>query len=174
MKKNTLVKIFTVMGCLALLVCHGGTAIGAGDNTDSDGLPVPRFVSLGSDEVNVRTGPGLRYPIRWVFHRQGMPVEIVREFDVWRQIKDMDGDEGWVHESLLSGKRTVVVTGKIRTMYEDATTHSRPVVRLQSGVVARLDHCEQGWCNLKAAGYEGWLKRDQVWGLLPGDKGKQE
>ena len=78
----------------------------------------PRYVSLGSDRVNVRTGPGVRYPVAWRFVRRGLPVEIIAEYELWRKIRDRDGAEGWVHKSLLSGRRTVVVQGETRTFYK--------------------------------------------------------
>src|SRR5215471_20860346 len=76
------------------------------------GLPIPRFATLKSDEVNVRTGPGSRYPVDWVFKRKGMPVEIVAEYEVWRKIRDWQGASGWVHQSLLTGKRSFIIPAK--------------------------------------------------------------
>src|SRR5258706_546116 len=75
-------------------------------------LPLPRFVSLKSEEANVRTGPGTRYPIQWVYHRAGMPVEIVEEYDLWRKIRDVEGTTGWVHKTMLAGNRTALIKGK--------------------------------------------------------------
>ena len=87
-------------------------AIAAWPALADSGLPVPRFVTLKGDEVNVRAGPGRRYPINWVFLRQEMPVEVVAEFDTWRKIRDFEGTEGWVHQSLLSGRRGALVLGE--------------------------------------------------------------
>ena len=86
----------------------------------STGLPLPRFVSLAADRVNVRFGPGKQYPINWVFARKGLPVEIIEEFDTWRKIRDYDGEEGWIHSSLLSSRRTIMVTGDVRDAAADA------------------------------------------------------
>lgn len=160
-------KLLTFLFATVLLVLSGtGLAI-ASESEGGSGLPVPRFVSLASDEVNMRTGPGLRYPISWVFKKEGLPVKIIREFDVWRQIRDHDGEEGWVHKTLLTGRRSVLIEDKIRTLYKDPTPDSRPVVKLEPGVIADLERCEKGWCYLEVAGYGGWLQRDHVWGLLP-------
>lgn len=145
-----------------------GGASGAGFNVSS--MPVPRFASLAADEVNVRTGPNLRYPIKWILTKEGLPVEIVREFDTWREIRDIEGGTGWVHKSLLSGKRTVVVQGHMRTIYKKASVDSRPVAKLEPGVVADIDLCEETWCRLKAAGYKGWLRREHVWGVYPDEE----
>ena len=135
-------------------------------------LPVPRFVTLGPDEVNLRTGPGIRYPIRLVIRKQGLPVEVVREFDVWRQVRDKDGDEGWVHKSMLSGRRSVVVNGSTQVVLRKPDEGSRPVVRLEQGVIATLDKCEAAWCRLSVGGYDGWIKRDVIWGVYPNEEFK--
>ncbi len=89
-----------------------GTEAPKAGNISSSGLPIPRFVTLASEKVFVRTGPALRYPIKWVYQRSNLPVEIVQEFDTWRKIRDMDGDDGWVHQSLLSGDRYGIVKGE--------------------------------------------------------------
>jgi SH3-like domain-containing protein len=154
---------------LLLLLCLTGAARADGG---ADTLPLPRFVSISSDEVNLRTGPGLRYPIEWILKKDGMPVEIIREFDAWRQIRDKAGDEGWVHKTLLSGRRTAIINDRIRTLYKKPSKDARPVVRLEPGVVATLDRCEKEWCYLEVAGYEGWLKRDEIWGVYPGEEVK--
>lgn len=131
------------------------------------GLPLPRFVSLRSDEVNVRTGPGSGYPIEWVFTRRGLPVEVVAEFDVWRRIRDIDGTEGWVHRSLLRGARSILVTGSMRDLHEDPSVGSTILARLEPGVIGTLKHCQPDWCEIQVAGYEGWMKRDEFWGVYP-------
>lgn len=134
------------------------------------GLPVPRFASLASDEVNARSGPGLRYPITWVFRKKSLPVEITREFDGWREIRDIGGDSGWVHKSLLSGERSVIITEERRILRSSDTDQSRPVVRLDPGVVAGLDKCSGGWCKIRVGDYKGWLKREQLWGVYENEQ----
>lgn len=131
------------------------------------GLPVPRYVSLRSDEVNLRTGPGVRYPVEWVLERRHMPVEILAEFENWRKIRDWQGTEGWVHESMLSGRRYAVVTGEIRDLRRQPEPTSPPVARLQPGVVAEMLECRGEWCRLDADGFKGWLLRSEFWGVYP-------
>lgn len=133
------------------------------------GLPVPRFVSLRSDQVNIRTGPGARYPIEWVFRRRAMPVEIVAEFDTWRKIRDRDGTEGWVHQSMVSGRRMLVVQGGERKLRREADDQARIVARLADGVVARVRSCRAGWCRIEAGGYTGWLREGEYWGAYPNE-----
>lgn len=134
------------------------------------GLPVPRFATLASDEVNARSGPGLRYPITWVFRKKSLPVEITREFDGWREIRDIGGDSGWVHKSLLSGERFVVIIEQQRILRGNASDDSKPVVRLNPGVIAALDKCSAGWCKIRVGDYKGWLKRDQLWGVYEAEQ----
>jgi SH3-like domain-containing protein len=131
------------------------------------GLPVPRFVTLRSAEVNVRTGPGTRYPVEWVFVRKDLPVEITAEFDTWRRIRDVEGAEGWVHQSMLSGKRGVVVTGDVRSLRRVPAAGSAVVARAEPGVVGRLRKCQDQWCELDLEGYRGWLSRGEFWGVYP-------
>ncbi len=135
-------------------------------------LPVPRFVTLGPDEVNLRTGPGIRYPIRTVIRKQGLPVEVIREFDVWRQVRDKHGAEGWVHRSMLSGRRSVIVTGSTQVILRRPEEGARPVVRLEAGVMTGLETCKGAWCRVAVAGYDGWIKRDVLWGVYPDEQFK--
>ena len=143
---------------------------GAAQETAGSGLPIPRFVSLRADEVNVRTGPGVRYPVDWVFVRRHMPVEVTAEFDTWRKIRDWQGTEGWVHKSMLSGRRMLLVTGAIRTLRRARSVEAPAVARAEPGVVARLIGCEDEWCEVEADGYAGWLRRAAFWGTYPDEE----
>ena len=156
---------------LTLLVLGAGPAAAQQQGQEvgrATGLPLPRFVSLAADRVNVRHGPGEQYPIQWVFVRRGVPVEIVAEHDNWRRIVDHEGDRGWVHGSLLSSRRTVLVAGDgLRTLRRTPRDDARPVLRAEPGVLAELFDCQGEWCRVEIAGKRGWLKRDEVWGVLP-------
>jgi SH3-like domain-containing protein len=133
-------------------------------------LPVPRFVSLSADEVNLRTGPGIRYPIRFIIRKEGLPVEVIREFEVWRQIRDMEGGEGWVHQSMLSGRRNVTLRGQIQTLRDKPDDDAKPVVKAEPGVIAAVEKCDTGWCRLKIASYKGWVPKNVLWGVYPDEK----
>lgn len=139
-----------------------------GSNT---GLPLPRFASLKTDEVNLRTGPGLRYPIDWVYKRRDLPVEIQREFEVWRLIADQEGVKGWVHQATLVGRRTLVVSGTEQTMRAEAQDAAAAIARLKPGVIGRVRSCEANaaWCQVQVGDYRGWLRRDAFWGSAPGE-----
>ncbi|HYM32432.1 MAG TPA: SH3 domain-containing protein [Candidatus Cybelea sp.] len=146
-------------------------AAAAENNESSDGaesgLPVPRFVSLGAGRVNVRTGPGDRYPIAYVYQRHGLPVEVVQEFELYRKVRDQDGSEGWVHKRLLSGRRTVLITGAVRALYRDPDPKSPAVLQAESGVQARLISAKGPWCLLELAGLRGYIQRQYLYGVLP-------
>ena len=134
-------------------------------------LPVPRFVSLRTDPVNLRTGPGVRYPVTWVYQRRLLPVEITDEFENWRRIRDHEGAEGWVHQSMLSGQRTGIVSGEVALLYKGSTSASAIVARVSPGVVITVDRCpvQTAYCLVDAGGITGWLKRGAFWGLYEGE-----
>lgn len=131
----------------------------------TSGLPVPRYVAIRSNEVNARTGPSTQYPIQWVFSRRGMPVEVTAEFDTWRRIRDSEGAEGWVMQGMLTAKRSVMVSGEIRTLRREPSASARPVARAEPGVIAKLLRCRDDWCEVDGGDYRGWLKRSEVWGV---------
>jgi SH3-like domain-containing protein len=135
----------------------------------STGLPVPRFVSLGADQVNLRFGPGREYPISWVLERKGLPVEIIAEFDTWRKVRLHDDDEGWVHSSLLSSRRTLVIKDDIAELRRTPADDARVVLRAEPGVLGDLLDCEEDWCRVEIEGRRGWLRREAFWGVLPGE-----
>ena len=137
---------------------------------DTD-LPLPRFVSLAVDKANMRTGPGRKYPIKWVYKRKYMPVEIVQEFEHWRKIKDLDGEQGWVHKSLLSGRRTALVVSaagnadEAKVLRAKAEIDSKIIAKLEIGVTADILRCEGEFCKVTIGGYSGWLQRKFIYGI---------
>jgi SH3-like domain-containing protein len=137
------------------------------------GLPVPRFVSLKAGRVNVRGGPGDDYKVAWVFTKQALPVEVIAEFDTWRRVRDSDGQVGWVFHSLLSSKRTAVVSpwqkGDPIPIHASATAEAAVTAYLQPGVLANIDRCRDGWCDLSGKGYSGWIEEARLWGVYPGE-----
>ncbi len=167
-----------VLALALILAARPGLAAGEDDapgpgapsatGAETSGLPLPRFASLRSGEVNVRTGPGVQYPVDWVFQRQGMPVEIIAEYRTWRKIRDWQGTQGWVHQSLLAGKRTAIVIGGMRALLAKPEADAKPVARLEAGVIANLLSCpeQSAWCRLEVDGFDGWLRRVDFWGTL--------
>lgn len=134
---------------------------------DGSGLPLPRFVSLRAEEINLRTGPGVQYPIDWVYKRRQLPMEVIAEYDNWRKVRDAQGTQGWVHQSMLSPNRTVVVVDKLRTLRKSPAVEAEPVARLEAGVVGRLLACPEAgsWCRVEFDGFAGYLRRVEVWGV---------
>lgn len=127
-------------------------------------LPLPRYVSLRSGEVNVRRGPGLDHRKDWVFRRAGLPVQIVEEYGDWRRIVDRDGASGWVFHALLSGRRTAIVLTDGAVLLSDPEPEAAPVAEAEAGVVARLRRCAPLWCQIEKDGYRGWLPKTALWG----------
>ena len=139
----------------------------------SSGLPVPRFVSLKPDKVNVRAGPTRNHDVTWQFTRSGLPVEITAESDNWRRIRDWEGSEGWVYHSLLSGRRTAMVISKAKDelvpLFGAADEHGPVVARLQPGVSASVRKCTGKWCHIAGSGFDGWIAQERLWGVYPNE-----
>jgi SH3-like domain-containing protein len=137
------------------------------------GLPVPRFVSLKAEKVNVRRGPSSDHPVAWVFQRKGLPVEIVAEFENWRRIRDSEGEEGWILQSMLAGKRTAVVApwrGQQMTQLHSAPNRASSVqAQLAAGAMGDVANCDGKWCEISAGGYEGYVQQEMLWGVYPGE-----
>ena len=126
---------------------------------------IPRFASLKSDEVNVRTGPGTRYPIDWVFKRKGMPVEIVAEYENFRKIRDWQGASGWVYQSLLTGKRSFIIPPRPPISTRRPAASAEVVAKLEPEVMGEIRSCQGDWCRVKVSGVSGWLERTEIWGV---------
>ena len=139
--------------------------------TETQQRKLPRFAALRSDEVNMRAGPGTRYPIEWVYRKRDLPVEIEREFEVWRLVRDIDGTRGWVHQATLTGRRNFIVKGGDATMRDGARDSAGAVAVLKQGVIGRIRSCEAAadWCQVQSGSYRGWMKREHIWGILPGE-----
>jgi len=166
------VAIVTLGLCVLLPLIGGWREYGAhaADTNErpmhrGSGLPLPRFASLRSDEVNVRTGPGTRYPVDWVYKRKAMPVEIVAEYENWRKIRDWQGASGWVHQSLLTGKRTFIVPSKAVSLYRTPALSAEVVAKLEPEVSGLIESCSGDWCRVKVSGVSGWLERTDLWGV---------
>jgi SH3-like domain-containing protein len=141
-------------------------------------LPVPRFVSLKSDRVNLRKGPGTDYPTAWVYRRAGLPLEVIKEFEAWRQVRDADGADGWVLQSFLSGRRTALVlpwevkpgaTPPKVALHSDDSARSRPVAMVEAGVIANISWCDGGWCRVSIDRFGGYIEQGKLWGVYKGE-----
>lgn len=127
-------------------------------------LPIPRYVSLKASEGNVRRGPSLSHRIDWVFKHRNMPLEVTGEYGHWRRVRDRDGMGGWVHYSLLSGMRTVIVETDMLPLLMKPDPNAPINAQVEIGVIARLDECSGGWCRIRADRYKGWVPKQSLWG----------
>lgn len=162
----------------ALLLPFAAVAQSPPGPPGTTGLPLPRFVSLKSDRVNLRSGPGTDYPTGWVFRRAGLPLEIIKEFEGWRQIRDADGVEGWVLQSFLSGRRTGLIlpwerksagSPPIASIYASDTTSSSVIANVEAGVIADLHSCDSRWCRVSVGDYRGYIEQNKLWGVYEGE-----
>ena len=127
--------------------------------------PLPRYVSMKAPEGNVRRGPSLSHRIDWVFKRRDMPLRVTAEHGHWRRVEDRDGVGGWVHYSLLSGSRTVLVEHDMLALQARPSPEAQVTAHLEMGVVARLGKCEAEWCLLRSGGFKGWAPKSRLWGV---------
>ncbi|MBB5700366.1 SH3-like domain-containing protein [Ochrobactrum daejeonense] len=183
LSQRFLIAVFGFLAFFLLLAPLGASgrhaakaAAPAGTTIGASGLPVPRFVSLKPARVNLRIGPGRDYAVSWLFMKAGLPVEIIQEYDNWRRIRDADGTEGWVYQSLLSGKRTAITApwlkdnqGAMINMRSDASDTAGLVAEVEPGVVGTVRECNGQWCRMDMGGARGWIKQSELWGVYPGE-----
>jgi SH3-like domain-containing protein len=164
------------LGLVRLVLWAGAAEAEEKGPPGTTGLPVPRFVSLKSDKVNVRAGPQKEQDVAWVYNRSALPVEITAEFENWRRIRDWEGAEGWVYHSLLSGKRTALVSPQFKGKDELLSLRAKPdaasgtTAKLQHGVLGTVKKCQGGWCRLTGEGFDGWIEQTRLWGVYPEEK----
>ncbi len=159
---------------------QAGKETAATADSEPEALKTVRYVSLKSDRVYLRQGPGTDYPIAWVFQRAGLPVEVIREFEVWRQVRDASGTVGWVHSSLLSGRRTALILPwevkegqaqvPLATLRDDDHEKARPVAQVEAGVLASIITCEKGWCRVSIGNHRGYIEQTKLWGTYPNEQ----
>jgi SH3-like domain-containing protein len=131
------------------------------------GFEIPRFVTMRAQKANVRRGPSLDHQVDWIFERPGLPVVVTGEFGHWRQIKDPDGDQGWVHRALISGaKRGMIQVEETPVRNSQVATSDIIGVALK-GVIVRLGECGSGLCEITWKNVTGWVKEDSLWGVTP-------
>lgn len=156
-------KVFLI--AVALLLATGGAAAAA-----SDEMKLPYFMSFKADEVFMREGPSKEHRIKWIYHRHGLPVEVIGSFDVWRRVRDMDGTEGWVHRTMLSPTRTAVVIGKGDSiLHAKADLQSAALAQAEAGAIGELERCQGNACELDFGDLDGWIDRTRLWGVNGSD-----
>ena len=168
------------MAVLAVTALAWAPLAAAAQETGPSGLPLPRFVSTRSAPINVRVGPGTRYDIAWVFKQPGLPVEITQEYDTWRKILYVDGDEGWIHQSLLIGRRTALVQpfgGAAEAALRARAEDDAPLrAWLGAGFLVSVETCDNGWCRVSAEAGDthpavsGQILEIELWGVYPDEE----
>ncbi|WP_453960683.1 SH3 domain-containing protein [Amorphus suaedae] len=171
-RRRWLAGLFFAAGVLACLPAPAIAQTPGAVQKGPSGLPLPRFVSLKSAEVNVRAGPGTDYAVKWTFKRTGWPVEVVQEFDNWRRIRDSDGAEGWVYHSLLSSRRTALVA-PWRTdpvpIYVAADDNGRVAALLEPKVLGDVKSCDGAWCEVSGSNWHGFISQKTLFGVYPNE-----
>lgn len=181
MARKARVRFRSLIGAFGLLAV---LLVSAGARAETLGtvskLPIPRFVSLKADKVNLRSGPTRENEVNWVFTRAGLPVEITGESENWRKIRDSEGTEGWVYHTLLSSRRTVLVSPwsrkdkaeKVRSfpLYERDESDAAVTAKLQPGVLATVKSCDGKWCRIFGEGFDGYMEQVRLWGVYPHEK----
>src|SRR5262249_37360157 len=176
-RNGQMVRRAAVMGFALMAPLPCAAAAGAAGELGTGGkrgLPMPRFVSLKPDRVNVRGGPTRDHEVTFVYTRAGLPVEITAESDNWRRIRDWEGSEGWVYHSLLSGRRTAVITPKDKKelvpLYDQGDSDAAVVAPPQAGVLGSVKRSTGSWCRIAGPGFDGWVVQEQLWGVYPNEK----
>ncbi len=172
-KRSVLTALCAIAALTSLAAAHAADQVTVGS---ASGLPVPRFVSLKADKVNVRSGPAKDHDVAWVYSRSALPVEVIAESDNWRRIRDWEGAEGWVYHSLLSGKRTALVSPQSKGKDVLLALHAKPDgksginAQLESGVLGNVKRCGNGWCRIAGDGFDGWIEQQRLFGVYPDEK----
>lgn len=176
-------KLAAVATAFCVLATAAATTASAADpettgsiDRGASGLPLPRFVSIKANRVNLRIGPGRNYAVSWLYVKPGLPVEIIQEYDNWRRIRDSEGTEGWVYQSLLSGKRTAIAApwgkgdeGKAVAMHREASDDAPKLAVLEPGVLTEIASCDGEWCEVEAGRAKGYVHQSDIWGAYPGE-----
>ena len=157
-----------LLAILAVMICAASSVKAQETEGEESGLALPRMVSLRSNLINARSGPGARYPIEWVYQQKGAPVEIIAEFELWRKMKDWDGSETWVHKSMLSGARSIKMTAKGESNIYASDNYQSPIIaKVEDGVIGAVKKCapNSNFCLIKFDTIEGWVPKRNMFGI---------
>lgn len=160
------------IGVLSIAASHAQSI-----NRGPSGLPLPRFVSIKAQQVNMRVGPSVDHAIAWRYQRSGVPMEIIQEYDNWRRVRDAEGTEGWINQALLTSDRSAVAAPWMRnrgenvhvSMHSGREKRGRLVAQLEPGVILQLNSCDGAWCEASVEGVQGWVAQAELWGAYPGE-----
>lgn len=162
-------RIFLLLPCLLTGAAYADDEENGGGG-GKDVIPLPRFASLRFSEVNMRTGPGTRYPIEWVYRRVGLPVEIIQSHEAWYRIRDHENAEGWVHKTKVRMARRGMVMSQLHEVRVSPDDKAAIAAHVEPGVIFELHSCAADWCEVHGPGYEGYLRKSDFYGVYPQEK----
>ena len=154
-KKNKNYYIFLVLFFLFIFSIQ---RVFASENTN--------FLSLKNNEVNVRVGPSMEHPIKFIYKKKYLPLEILDKSENWRKIKDFENNSGWIHISQLSRKKTAINIKNNSILFKKSTIYSKPIAKLEIGRLVLIKKCEIKWCKITSGKYKGWIKKNYLWGKV--------
>ncbi len=134
--------------------------------TGASGYPLPRFMSLDDDITNMRTGPGLEYPIDWIYQREDYPLKVIAEYGNWFKVIDMDGTTGWILRHLLSLNRSGIIINGTQSLVKSPEDENIMMVIAEQDVVGSILQCQSNWCEMEVGGFTGWIRSENIWGTF--------
>ncbi len=158
-----------VFSALMVAVFAASPALAEAQRGKVTNLPIPRYVSMKASEANVRRGPGRSHRIDWVLHHRHTPLVVTAEHGHWRRVEDVEGVGGWIHYSLLSGVRHVLIMPDEVPLLRKPEEVSEVVARAKAGVIAKLGNCEPEWCRVTVQRHSGWVPKSEIWGVGKGE-----
>ena len=125
-----------------------------------------KFLSLKNNEVNLRQGPSFEYPVKFIYKKKYLPIEILDKSETWRKIKDFENNSGWIHTSQLSKKKSAICQKNNSVLYKKPTIFSKPIAKLEIGRLVLIKKCKVKWCKITTGGFKGWVFKNSLWGKL--------
>ena len=124
------------------------------------------FLSLKNNEVNLRQGPSFEYPIKFIYKKKYLPIEVLDESETWRKIRDFENNSGWIHTSQLSKKKTAICIKNNSVIYKKPTIFSKPIAKLEIGRLVLIKRCKMKWCKIASGDFSGWIYKNSLWGKI--------
>ena len=163
---NVRIKIVKKSILLVLFFCLLHSISYSNEIGQVTGYKIPRFVSLKSDDVNLRIGSSTNYPIILKYVTKNMPVEITDEYERWRKIRDIQGNEGWIYGDLLKGDRFVIIIKNNESkIHMFSKPDGKPIGEIGKLNIARIKVCLKKWCKIKFDNNTGWINKKNLWGV---------
>ena len=125
-----------------------------------------KFLSLKNNEVNLRQGPSFEYPVKFIYKKKYLPIEILDKSETWRKIKDFENNSGWIHASQLSKKKSAICKKNNSVLYKKPTIFSKPIAKLEIGRLVLIKKCKVKWCKITTGDFKGWVFKNSLWGRL--------